>query len=170
MKPELKYGLICGVCMCAWIGLGHRLGLHTLRPEIATYAGLLSNLVPLVTLFLMLRARRARVYDGRLSLGSGIVSGMYASLVAALIVYSFLVVYTHFINPTWVYEALDPKVAAWRAQQVAETEIQGRITLYLKAYTPVGLLWTTLVNMTLMGGVFSLILTLVVRRLPHTAA
>jgi hypothetical protein len=167
VKPELKYGLISGAAVCLWIGLEYLLGLHTTRPQLGTYTGLLSNLIPLTTLFLLLRAKRRRVYDGRLSLGAGIGAGLYASFVAALIVYSFLVVYTHFLNPLWIDQALEVKVAAWRAQSVAETDIQHQITRYRNAYTPVGLLGTIVVNTTLMGGLFSLPLTLLVRQLPH---
>lgn len=167
VKPELKYGLICGAIVCAWIALEYLLGFHTTRPEIGAYSGFLSNLIPLVTLFFLLRAKRARVYDGQLSLGAGIWAGVYASFVAALIVYTCLVLYSHFINPTWIDQALEAKVAAWRAQQVAEGDIQNRITVYRNAYTPIGLVGTIIVGMTLMGGLFSLGLTLLVRHLPH---
>ena len=167
MKPEFKYGLISGTGVCLWIALEYWLGFHTSRPEIGAYTGLLSNLIPLVALFLLLRAKRAMIYDGRLSLGAGIGSGMLASFVAALLVYSFLVAYSHYINPTWIEQALETKVAQLRAQQVAETAIQDKITLYRGAYSPVGLVATIIVGMTLMGGIFSLGLTLLVRQLPR---
>ena len=167
MKPEFKYGLISGTGVCLWIALEYWLGFHTSRPEIGAYTGLLSNLIPLVALFLLLRAKRAMIYDGRLSLGAGIGSGMLASFVAALLVYSFLVAYSHYINPTWIEHALETKVAQLRAQQVAETAIQDKITLYRGAYSPVGLVATIIVGTTLMGGIFSLGLTLLVRQLPR---
>lgn len=170
MKPEFKYGLICGAAVCIWVGLEYFLGLHTTRPQIGAYTGLLSNLIPLTTLFLLLREKRRQIYDGRLSLAAGIGAGLYASFIAALIVYSFLVVYTHFLNPTWIDQALEIKVAAWRAQSVAETDIQQQITRFRNAYTPVGLLGTILVGTTLMGGLFSVPLTLLVRQLPHRSA
>ena len=167
MKLELKYGLLSGAGVCLWIALEYLLGFHTTRPAIGAYTGFLSNLVPLVALTLLLRAKRARLYDGRLSLGSGIGAGVYASFVTSLVVYSFLVSYTHFVNPGWVDQALELKVAAWRLQQIAETEIQGRITVYRNAYTPLGLVGTIIVGMTLMGGLLSLGLTLLIRQLPH---
>lgn len=170
MRPELKYGLLTGAGVCLWIALEYLLGLHTTHPRVGEYTGLLSNLIPLTSLFLLLRVKRAAVYDGRLSLAAGIGAGVYASFVAALLVYSFLVTYSHFINPGWIDHALDLKVAALRGQQMPETEIRQRITLFRNAYTPTGLLNTVVVGMTLMGGLFSLILTLVVRRLPHFPA
>jgi hypothetical protein len=167
VKPELKYGLLNGAAVCLWIALEYLLGFHTTRPEIGTYTGLLSNLIPLTMLFLLLRAKRATVYDGRLSLGSGIGAGLTASFVAALVVYSFLVTYSHYINPTWIDQALETKVVQLRAAQVAEPVIQDKITLYRNAYSPLGLVASIIVGMTLMGGLFSLGLTLLVRRLPH---
>lgn len=169
VKPELKFGLISGAGVCAWIGLEYLLGFHTTRPEIGAYTGFFSNLIPVTTLFLLLRAKRARVYDGRLSLATGIGAGLHASFVAALIVYSFLVAYNHFINPIWIDQALEMKVATWRAQQMPEVEIQKHITDFRDAYTPVGLLGTVIVGMTLMGGLYSVALTLLVRQLPHRA-
>lgn len=167
MKPELKYGLICGAGVCLWIALEYLLGFHTTRPELGTYTGLLSNLIPLTALFLLLRSKRAALYDGRLSLGAGIGSGVLASLIAALLVYSFITGYNRLINPAWIDQALELQVAQWRAQQLAETAIQQKITQYRDAYSPVGLVTTILGGMTLMGGIFSLGLTLLVRQLPH---
>jgi len=167
MKSELKYGLVCGAGICLWIALEYLLGFHTTRPAIGTYTGLFSNLIPLTTLFLLLRAKRAAIYDGRLSLGTGIGSGVTASFVAALLVYSFLVSYSHFINPAWIDQALEIKVAQLRTQQVTEAEIQEKITLYRNAYSPAGLVASIIVGQTLMGGIFSLGLTLLLRQLPH---
>lgn len=169
VKPEIKYGLISGVALCLWIALEYVLGFHTTRPDIGAYTGLLSNLIPVITLLRLLQSKRAGIYDGRLSLGAGIFAGMLASFVASLLVYSCINSYTQLFNPSWIYQALEVKVAAWRAQHVTEPEIRSRITAYLAAYTPRGLLQTVILNMTLMGGLISLVLTFVVRRLPHQA-
>ena len=170
MRPEFKYGLLSGAGVCLWITLEYLLGFHTTRPDLGTYTGLLSNLVPLTALFLLLRVKRAAVYDGRLSLGAGIGAGAFASLVAALLVYSFLVTYCHFINPTWIDQALESKVAYQRAAHVPEAVIQEGITATRAAYTPGGLVLTVIVGMTVMGSLFSLFLTLLVRQLPHRPA
>jgi hypothetical protein len=167
MRPEFKYGGINGAGICLWITLEYLLGFHTTRPDIGAYTGLLSNLIPLTTLFLLLQAKRATVYDGRLSLASGIGSGIFASFIAGLIVYSFLVSYSHFVNPTWIDQVLELKVAQQRAAHVSEAAIQQSITSIRNAYTPAGLMMTIIVGTTLMGGLFSLGLTLLVRQLPH---
>lgn len=170
MRSEFTYGLISGAGLCLWITLEYLLGFHTTRLEIGTYTGLLSNLIPLTILFLLLRAKRAAVYDGRLSLGAGIWAGVFTSFIAALLVYSFLVSYTHFINPTWIDQMLEAKVAQQRAAHVPEGIIQDGITATRDAYTPGGLVFTIIVGLTLMGGLFSFFLTLLVRQLPHRPA
>ncbi len=170
MRAEFTYGLISGAGLCLWITLEYLLGFHTTRPEIGTYTGLLSNLIPLTTLFLLLRAKRTAVYDGRLSLGAGIGAGVLASFIAALLVYSFLVSYTHFINPTWIDQVLEARVVQQRAAHVPEAIIQEGITSTRSAYTPGGLVLTIIVGLTLMGGLLSFGLTLLVRQLPHRAA
>src|SRR5258708_38470602 len=114
-EDGIRDDLVTGVQTCALPICGTRL---ESKPEIGTYTGLFSNLVPLTTLFLLLRAKRAAVYDGRLSLGSGIGSGVLTSFIAALLVYSFLVTYSHFINPTWIDQVLEAKVAQQRAAHV----------------------------------------------------
>ena len=167
MIPELKYGLLGGLATCLWIALEYALGLHAEHARIGAYTGLLSNLIPVVMLFLLLKKKRTAVYDGRLSLGAGIWSALLAGLVAALIVYSGLTVYTHLINPTWVDQALELKVAAWRAETLAETEIQSRIVQFRHAYTPSGLLWSTMVGTPLLAGIMAVPLTLFVRTLPR---
>jgi hypothetical protein len=169
VKPEFKYGLLSGAGVCVWIALEYALGLHTEHARLGEITGLLSNLIPLTMLFLLLKAKRAGIYDGHLSLGAGIGAALLASFVASLLVYSGLTSYTHFINPTWVDQALELKVAAWRAQSVAETEIQTKIVQFRNAYTPRGLLLTTIVGMTLLGGLAAIPLTLLVRSLPRSA-
>jgi hypothetical protein len=169
MKPEFTYGLLTGAAVCVWIGLEYLLGFHTTRLGAGEYTGLLSNLVPLASLFLLLRAKRAAVYDGRLSFASGIGSGVVASFIAALVVYTFLVIYNQFINPGWIDQVLEYKVAQLRAAHRPEAAIQESITLTRNAYTPVGMIISIIVSMTLMGGLFSFGLTLLLRQLPHRA-
>ena len=167
MKSEIKYGLITGAGVCLWIIAEHLLGFHTTRHEIGEYSGYFSSLVPLVTLFLLLKGKRETAFDGRLGLVQGIGSGLSASLIAAMLVYCFMVAYNQFINPGWLDNALDWKVAQMRAQGGAETDIRKEITFYRRANSPAGLIATTLVGMTLMGAIFSFGLTLLLRRRPR---
>jgi hypothetical protein len=167
MRPEFKYGLITGVGICLWIVTEYCLGLHTTHLEIGESTGYFSNLIPLATLFLLLRQKQAAAYDGRLTLGQGIASGLVASFLGALIVYAFMLGYNQWINPDWLDNALAAKVALMRAHGIGEVEIRREITFYRQANSPVGLITTTLLGLTVMGGTLSLILTLLLRLRPR---
>ena len=168
MKPELKYGLIAGTGICLWIIVEYCLGLHTAHLEIGEYTGYFSNLIPVLTLFLLLRKKQSAIYDGRLTLGQGIASGLVASLVSASLVYCFMVIYNNLINPNWMDYALTAKVAQLRAHGVAEVNIRQQIKFYQQANSPVGLISTTLLGLTVMGGLISLVLTLILKFRPPT--
>ncbi len=164
MRPEIKYGLLTGAGLCLWIYAEFFFGLHTSHQEIGRYSGVLSHLVPLGMLYLLLRAKRDSSPDGRLELADGIWSGVAASLFAALLVYGFAVAYNLYFDPDWIDNALAWKVARWRAQGIAETDIRQQITFFRHANNPAGLLTSTLATIVLPGTIFSLGLTVFLRR------
>lgn len=163
MRPEFKYGLITGIGICLWITAEYYLGLHTTHPEVGEYTGYFSNLIPLVVLFLLLREKGAATYDNRLTLGQGIATGLAASFIGALIVYAFMLAYNQWINPEWVDNALAVKVAALRAHGVGEIQIRREITIFRQANGPLGMIVSTILGLTVMGGIISLVLTLLLR-------
>ena len=163
MKPELKYGLIIGAGVCLWILLEHLLGFHSTHAGIGEYSGYFSGLIPLAGLFVLLRGKAAA---GRLGLAQGVNSGLYASFVAALVVYCVLVAYSQLVNPGWLDQALEWQVARMRADGTPETHIREQITFYRNAHSPLGLIATRLAGLTLLGTVFSLGLTLWLQRRP----
>ncbi len=165
MRPELTYGLLAGAGVCVWMSVEFLLGFHTTRVAIGEYSGYFSTLIPLGMIFLLLKRKQAAAPGAPLGFGRGILAGLSASFMAALVVYTFLVAYSQFINPGWLDYTLDWKVAQWRAQAVSEVEIRQNITFYRQANSPAGLISTIVLGMTLMGGLFSLWLTLVVRRM-----
>ena len=163
MSPEFKYGVVAGAGISLWIAVEYHLGLHTTHVEIGEYTGYFANLIPLGAFFLLLRQKQASSSDGRLSLGRGVASGLLASFVSALIVYGFMVIYNRWINPYWVDNALAVKVAQQRAHGLSEIEIRRQITFYRQSNSPMGLIATTLLGLTVMGGFISLALTLLLR-------
>ncbi len=164
MRPEIKYGLLAGAGMCFWICAEFFLGLHASRHEIGQYSGVLSNLILLGMLYLLLRAKRDASPGRRLEVAEGIWSGVAASLIAALIVYGFAVAHNLYFDPGWIDNALDWKVARWRAQGIAETDIRRQITFFRHTNSPTGLLTSTLATVSLTGAIFSLGLTLFFRQ------
>ena len=76
MRPEFKYGLISGTGLCLWTVAEHYFGFHATHWEIGEYTGYLSNLIPLITLFLLLRQKQNAAHDGQLTIAQGIASGL----------------------------------------------------------------------------------------------
>lgn len=167
MKPELKYGLITGAGVCVWVMGEFLLGFHTTHLGIGAYSGYFSSLIPLVTLFLLLKQRRDAVPGGRLGLWAGIQSGLHAAFIAGVIVYGFMLAYDNFINPGWLDHALDWRVAQLRADGVAETAIREEIKSCREMNGPVGSLLRLVGGTTVLGGLLSAGLTLLLRRWPR---
>jgi len=166
MSPAFKYGLSTGAAVCLWILSEFALGFHTSRPGIGEYSGYFSGVIVLAALVLLLRQRRATTADGNLTLGQGLRTGFESSLVAALVVYCFLLVYHQFINPAGLDLALEWKVAQLRAQGVSETAVREEIVLFRRMHGPVGLAAGTLVGLPLLGLILSGLITLGLRRRP----
>ena len=170
MRPEFKWGLIMGASLCLWIIAEYYFGLHTPHVNLGQYPGYLSNLVPVAGLFLLLREKQSTAFNGHLDLSQGLVAGLAASFIGALIVYGFMLAYNQWINPDWVDNALAVKVAALRAQGIDEIKIRGEITFFRHANGPFGMLASTLLTLTITGGIISFFLTLLLRRQPRIRA
>ena len=164
MRLDLKFGLIIGAGVSAWILGEFLLGFHTTRLEIGEYSGYFSSLVPLAGLFVMLRRLRDASPTGRLSVIPALWYGVIASTVAALVVYAFLVLYNQVINPDWLQHALEWKTARMRAAGMAEADIRQELNFYRNMNSPFGLLLSTLAGYMLMGAFISLLLAVVLRR------
>lgn len=160
MSPEFKYGLLSGVGISLWIAAEYALGLHTVHLEIGVYTGYFSLLIPIIALFFLLRKKRS---DGHLDLGASVISGLTASFLGALIVYGFNLAYNQWINPDWIDNALALKVATMRAQNVGEIEIRRVITTFRDANSALGLVTRVIVILTALGGIYSALLTVVLR-------
>jgi hypothetical protein len=158
MKPEFKYGLASGIGVCLWITAEYLLGFHTTHLAIGEYSGYFSSLVPLFALWLLLRGKYAEL-GPFFNLRQGLWSGLTAAFVSALIVYVYLVIYNLFINPGWLDYALKWKVDQLRAAHVPETEIREQIIFYRNANSPLGLVVSTVLGSTLLGGLMSLFIT-----------
>lgn len=167
MKPELKYGLITGAGVSLWIMGEFLLGFHTTRLEIGRYSGYFSGIIPLTTLWLLLKQKRDAAPAGRLSYGTGLKSGLQVAFISGAIIYAFMSCYGLFINPGWLDHVLDWRVAQWRADGISEIDIRAQIKLYRQMNGPVGDLLSLVGGTTVMGGIFSAGLTFLLRRRPR---
>ncbi len=168
MNPTVKYGLLSGLGVSGWMLMEYSLGFHTTRLTAGQYSGYFSHLIPLGMLFLLLRARQQAPLDRELPLVPSVAAGLAASLVAALVVCGFLLLYNQLLNPGWIDTALEWKVAQWRAQGASESAIREQILAFRHLNSPWGLLAGIPVKMTAMGGLFTLGLALALRRYART--
>ncbi len=167
MNPELKCGLVTGAGVCLWIMGEFLLGFHTTRLEIGAYSGYFACVIPLTTIYLLLRRKRAAAPGGRLGFWAGVRSGLHAAFIAGVIVYGFMFLYNRFINPDWLDHALEWRVARLRAAGLAETAIREEIKDYRQMNGPVGSLISLVAGTTVMGGIFAAGLTLLLRLRPR---
>src|SRR6267142_892662 len=99
MKPQLKYGLILGLAISAYIMTAHLLGFYTTNMQAGAYADIAVTLVPIAILFLAIREKRR--HQGSLTVLQGISIGLLVVLISYPISTAFLWIYHHYINPNW---------------------------------------------------------------------
>lgn len=167
MTPEFKYGLLSGAGVSLWMLAEYKLGLHTTYLEYGNYTGYFSLLIPLLALFFLLRKKQVDKPQG---FSASVVSGVTASFLGALIVYGFSLAYNQWINPEWIDNALALKVSAMRAHNVDENDIRSAITSFRQANRPIGLAIRVVGGLTVIGGIFSALLTWVLRQQSHQRA
>ena len=85
MKPELKYGLLSGLGVCLWILAEYFLGLRAAPSGIGQYAGFVSNLIPLLAVWLLLKKKQAEL-GPFFSVWRGVLAGLSMSLAASLVI------------------------------------------------------------------------------------
>jgi len=151
MKPELKYGLLSGLGVCLWILAEYFLGLRAAPSGIGQYAGFVSNLIPLLAVWLLLKKKQAEL-GPFFSVWRGVLAGLSMSLAASLVIYCFQVYYNHSLNPGWQEQALGVKVAQLRSLHVAETDIREQIVHFRRENDALPMLLSVVLSSTLLGG------------------
>ena len=158
IRPEFKYGLIAGGGVALWFFCEYLLGLHTTRLALGEYTGRFSSLVLLFAILALLKKQQA-AYGPLFTLRRGLWSGLFTALIAATVIYIFMAFYGQFINPGWLEHSLKWQVDQLRAANVPESKIREQITFYRDTNSAGGLLYSTLTNWTLQGGMMALLLS-----------
>lgn len=102
IKTDLKFGIITGITVCAWILIEFFLGFHTTRLSVGEYSSYFAIVIPLVTLYMGIKEKRDRYYKGKITVSAGIRTGLMITLVSAIITTIFLVIYYNYINPDFI--------------------------------------------------------------------
>src|SRR6478609_16624 len=124
MVPGMKYGLLAGVGMTAWLFLAHALGFHGAHIGLAQYVEWGGGVILVVALWRMLRWQVLAPERRWLPVWLGLLHGLYTSLVAALAFYIAYSLYLRFVHPDFPDLYLEWRVAHMRAAGQTEEEIR----------------------------------------------
>ncbi|MBM3877238.1 MAG: DUF4199 domain-containing protein [Verrucomicrobia bacterium] len=113
MKVELKFGLLGGAAVSAWLLVASLVGFQLQRFEVVKYSGGLGLALLAVFLWLGIKAARARAAHGALSLEQGWKCGTLTALIAAVVAALFKFAYNHVIHPGWIEKAI-----AWERERM----------------------------------------------------
>ncbi len=101
LKPEIKFGILCALCMIAWILIQFLAGFHTKYLYWGQYTGYFTYLLILYFLYKGLREKKSDKPEA-FTMRNGIRTGIIQLMITASISSLFMFVYNYKINPLWV--------------------------------------------------------------------
>lgn len=132
---EIKYGLIIGLGVAAWIMLEFALGFHGRNIQIGQYSGYVAGIIPIVALWFAVGEKREKFYGGSMTIMQGLKMSFLISLLAGVIMAVFMFIYIQYINPAFIEYGLELQIEALRQQGLTEDEIQAAATFTLGLLT-----------------------------------
>ena len=169
MKLEIKYGLISGAGVCAWVLVEFFLGFHNEQLAIGKISSTLATVIPVVVLYRALKEKRDQRPDGELDTTAGLKSGLAISVIAAAMTTVFLWVYQHFINPGWMEKALEFEKAQMASAGATAEAIERRVAVFNILHSDGIQIITGLTGTLVMGLAISLIITSILKKKTPTA-
>jgi len=156
----MTYGFIFGVALVGISLLFYVLNtdLKSKIPQVASYAALLA------TLFIGVKAYRDQDSGGFLSygkaLGTGVLISFFGSIIAAFYTYVFF----SFIDPSMIDKILEMSQQQLMDKGLPDDQIETSLTMMKKFMSPGWMFLFTILTYTFMGFLFSLILSIFVKR------
>ena len=140
MKLELKYGLMITAGLIVWTMIEYLLGFHNERIGIGMITGWFSTMVPAVFLYYGIKEKRDKQLNGSLTILEGILTGLSISLVMAVTLTAFLLIYNSFINPEWIEMAIIEMTNKMLLTDLSDQQIELRMELFRMMLTNTGVL------------------------------
>ena len=106
MKTELKYGVIFAAIVIVYVMIEHFLGFNTTRHDIGQYSRLAGVLVPIIGIFMGIKAKRKEL-NGNLTFGQGVKTGFLIALIQTTITTLWFWFYGTVVNPQFVNTMLE---------------------------------------------------------------
>jgi len=124
MSTKLKWGLITGAVYVIFSLISNLLGLQEGGGFTAT--AVLSNTllfgVTLFTIYSGVKESRVQNENGYLTFGQGFRTGMGISLISALIVFVFTIIYLYLIDPGMIDKVMEMTEESWDKQGMPEDQ------------------------------------------------
>ena len=162
MRTELKYGLMFGFAVIAYVMVEHFMGFNTVRHDIGEYTRLGGIVIPLVALFFGIREKRNRDLMGHMTLVQGVKAGVLIALVQTTLTTVFFLLYAEFINPDFLNTVIEYQRAKMAQAGALENEIKAAVdqirTMYSVPLQPVFQMTIGLLYGTVFSAIFSLFL------------
>ena len=105
IKPEIRFGSLCAICMIIWTLIQYLAGFHTKYLYWGQYTGYLSFLLILYFLYRGLN-EKMRDRPGRFTIRRGMREGIIQLMITASITSIFMFFYDYKINPLWVEDMI----------------------------------------------------------------
>ncbi len=162
-KPEIKYGLIIGLAVAAYVYAEYLLGFHGKYADFGRYTGYASTLIPVIGLYYAMKKKKAEL-NNTISFKEAFMTGLIASAIAAAIISGFFYLYNTKINPTWIDKAVDSARKEMVKEKVDPKKIEENIKDLKQIYSPQTQLTAVFVGTFINGMILSLILAAVMAR------
>lgn len=163
-RPEVKFGLIIGLGVSAYVFTEYLLGFHTKYLNIGRYSGFISTLIPIFGLYYAVKTRRLEEPDQTISFKKAFLTGLVASAIASAIISAFFFLYNTKINSGWMDKAIKEETAFLQKQGKKENEVKDQIKLMKQAYDPKNQLTSVFIGTLMNGVILSVIIAAIASR------
>jgi hypothetical protein len=163
MSRELRYGLYGGLLTVLWMSLGYYLGWE--KSEMGAYAPFVSLIVLTVTIYITVLFKREKDLSGAITFKEAFVAGVSASFVIGLMVGSFLLLYSQYINPGLVNEMMKEAEDYYKGRpDVTQEQIDQAKDSVKAMYSPFGQLTYGIGTTMLVGALISLVCAAIMKK------
>lgn len=107
MKTEMKYGLIIAAVSAIWLIVQDLIGLHDKYIQYQSMVSWLGLIIPIAGLFFAIKEKRDKEFEGSISYGQCIKTGLLTTIVNGFLGSIFGLLFFKFINPKFLTALLE---------------------------------------------------------------
>lgn len=157
MKTEMKYGVIIAAVSALWVIIQDLVGLHDKYIQYQNMVSWLGFIVPIVGLFLAIKEKRDKEFEGAIAYGQCIKTGLLTSVVSGFFGAIFQFVFTKFINPNFLSAMLELQRQAMLDKGLPPEAIDRAMGFMEFSFSPLFFTIMAFVGALIIGLIFSLI-------------